>query len=266
MDWDDAYQNGAYIENAGDYIPMWQAASQAFQGSVPKARKNIEVAYGPNPREVYDLFLPEGPAKGVVIFIHGGFWRAFDQSYWSHLAAGPMAHGWAVALPGYPLCPEVSIADITQSMVRAVGKIGDAVDGDIIIAGHSAGGHLTARMACEDIALPHAKRVRRYVSISGVHDLRPLIKTDMNDDFKLTLQSAAAESPALCTPRGGVELLAWVGANERPEFLRQNDLLANIWRGAFAETGAVHAKDQHHFDVIAALAEAQSPLTRSLIA
>jgi len=265
-DWDDAYQNGKYISGGDAYLGMWKATSATFRESLPEARRNIGVAYGPHPREVFDLFLPKAPPKGVVIFIHGGYWQSLDHQLWSHLAAGPMAHGWAVAMPGYPLCPEVSIAGITQSMVQAVAVIGNKIAGDIIISGHSAGGHLTARMACDDIPLPHAHRVRRYVSISGVHDLRPLTRTGLNEALKLTMASAAAESPALKTPREGVHLLAWVGEEERPEFLRQNSLLGNIWRGAFAQTGCMQAKGHHHFNVVGDLAEAKSPLTKAVIA
>ncbi len=265
-DWDDAYQNGKYISGGDSYLGMWKVKSATFRESLPEARREIGVAYGAHVREVYDLFLPENPPKGVVIFIHGGYWQSLDHRLWSHLAAGPMAHGWAVAMPGYPLCPEVGIAEITQTIVRAIGAIGDRISGEIIICGHSAGGHLTARMACDDIPLPHATRVRRYASISGVHDLRPLTRTGLNAALKLDMATAAAESPALKTPRAGVELLAWVGEKERPEFLRQNNLLGNIWRGAFAKTGCVHAKGHHHFSVIGDMAEANSPLTKALIA
>jgi len=268
MDWDDAYQNGKYIPGGDEYLAMWQLKSSAFRAALDQNRQRLGLPYGSHPREVFDLFLPENPAKGVVIYIHGGYWQSLDHTLWSHLAAGPLAHGWAVAMPGYRLCPDVSVADITKSMVRAVAAIGDRFDGvfEIIITGHSAGGHLTARLACDDIYLPYAADIRRFVSISGVHDLRPLTRTSVNEPLQLDMASAAAESPALKTPREGVDLLAWVGAEERPEFLRQNDLLANIWRGAFAKTTSVHADGHHHFSVVGDLAEAESPLTKALFA
>lgn len=265
MDWDDAYQNGKYIAGGDEYLGMWQSKSAAFRAGLAGSRQEIGRAYGNHPREVFDLFLPESQPKGVVIFIHGGYWQTLDHTLWSHLAAGPMAHGWAVAMPGYRLCPEVSVADITKAMVRAVAAIGDLFDGEIVICGHSAGGHLTARLACDDIYLPYASEVRRFVSISGVHDLRPLIKTGLNDALRLDLTSAAAESPALKTPREGVALLTWVGAKERPEFLRQNDLLADIWFGAFAKTSSTHAEGHNHFSVIGDLAEPDSALTKAII-
>ncbi len=265
-DWDEAYQNGKYIPGGGAYPVMWQEKSAAFRSALPESRQAHGISYGPHPREVYDLFWPENPPRGIIIFIHGGYWLSLDQRLWSHLAAGPLAHGWAVAMPGYPLCPEVGIADISQSIARAVGVIGRKIAGDIIICGHSAGGHLAARMACTDIPLPEAPRIRRYASLSGVHDLRPLTKTRMNTALQLSMDTAAAESPALKTPRAGTALLAWVGTRERPEFRRQNDLLANIWHGAFAQTRSVHDEGHHHFSVIDALAEVDSPLTQALLA
>jgi len=265
-DWDDAYQNGKYIPGGDRYLGAWQAKSAAFRENLPAARQFIGLAYGSHPREVFDLFLPKGPPHGVLVFIHGGYWISLDQTIWSHLAEGPLAHGWAVAMPGYRLCPDVSIAEITKSMVQAVASIAIKVAGEIIISGHSAGGHLAARLACDDISLPVALRVRRYASLSGVHDLRPLTRTDMNADLKLDLASAAAESPALKTPRANTELLAWVGAEERPEFLRQNRLIANIWRGAFASTTCVEAKGHNHFSVIGAMESPDSPLTKAILA
>lgn len=264
-DWDDAFQNGKYIAGANGFYSHWQESSRAFRARHPAALQKLGLPYGAHSREVFDLFLPEGPPCGTVIFIHGGYWLSLDQRLWSFLAAGPLAHGWAVALPGYQLCPHVQIAEITRSMAKAVAVIGETGSGEIIIAGHSAGGHLAARMACDDISLPMPERIRRYVSISGVHDLRPLTRTGMNETLGLSLQSAAKESPALKTPRSGVELLAWVGANERPEFLRQTALLANIWYGGLASTRAVQDDGHHHFSVVGTLATPESPLTRALL-
>ena len=57
----------------------------------------------------------------------------------------------------------------------------------------------------------------------------------------------------------------WVGSAERPEFLRQNDLLANIWTGLGAEIRCVHAEGRHHFDVIEDLIDPASKLSETLV-
>ncbi|MEE8454698.1 MAG: alpha/beta hydrolase, partial [Limibaculum sp.] len=138
----------------------------------------------------------------------------------------------------------------------------------IRLAGHSAGGHLVTRMLCEGAPLPIAvaARIVSVLSISGVHDLRPLLRTAMNEDLQLDRAEAAAESPALLAPRPGVPVTCWVGSAERPEFRRQNALLANIWTGCGVATRAVEEPGRHHFNVIDGLCEPDSPLTEALLA
>lgn len=262
-DWDDAYENGGYIPNAESYGPKWEAEAAAYREAM--ATRMETVSYGPHPREAMDIFLPEGTPKGLVIYVHGGYWRSRDRGLWSHLAAGPVAHGWAVAMPGYILCPEVQIEDITQQIAAAVNVAAARVAGPVHITGHSAGGHLAARMGCTDVTLACADRIKRIVPISGVHDLRPMTRTAMNNDFHLTMESAVIESPALLTPRQNFELIAWVGAAERPEFIRQNALLASAWSGCFIETEQVEIAGQNHFTVIEGLADKNDQLTRALV-
>ncbi len=266
MDWDDAYANGAYIENASDYPPRWQAEAAAFRESLGD-RAHLDLAYGDAERERLDLFLPDGVAAGLLVFVHGGYWRMFDKSSWSHLAAGALAKGWAVAMPSYTLCPEAHIGTITQQIGAAITFAAGRVPGPVRLTGHSAGGHLVTRMLCTDASLPGdvSNRIENTVSISGVHDLRPLINTSMNGDFGLDTSTAAAESPALLTPRDNVRLTCWVGANERPEFVRQNGLLANIWTGLGATTRVVEDPERHHFDVIDGLTDPYSALMQILL-
>ena len=96
-DWDDAYANTIHIPDGPAYPPRWAAQAQAFREEQTAAGKaRVDLAYGPAPRNRLDLFYPEGPQKGLVVFIHGGFWKAFDKSSWSHLAAGSRNAGFAI--------------------------------------------------------------------------------------------------------------------------------------------------------------------------
>jgi acetyl esterase/lipase len=267
-DWDDAYANGAHIEAAESYPPRWaQAAGQFRREMAQRQLLESDIAYGEGERERFDLFLPQGESLGLVMFVHGGYWRAFDKSSWSHLAAGPIERGWAVAMPSYDLAPSVSIAGITCQIGSAVGAAAARVDGPIHLSGHSAGGHLVTRMICTDSRLPAdvSRRVRRVVSISGLHDLRPLLRTKLNDDLRMSEAEAAAESPALKVPASEARVICWVGADERPEFIRQSELLANIWTGFGIETSVHCAAGKHHFDVIDGLGAPASPLCSALL-
>lgn len=266
--WDDAYTNGAYIPGGDTYRAKWAAAAEDFRNEMSRqGRAQLDQAYGSHPRERFDLFPPEGGSKGTFIFVHGGYWMAFDKSSWSHLAAGALAHGWTVALPSYTLCPEVRISDIVAQVGRAVAAIAGRTPGTIRLAGHSAGGHLVSRLCCADSPLPAAvrERVAHTISISGLHDLRPFLKTTMNKTLRLDAIEAARESPALLMPLPGAHVTCWVGTAERPEFLRQNALLANIWTGLGARMARHEAEGRHHFDVVGELADAGSSLVGALL-
>lgn len=266
-DWSDAYANRAHIPDGDGYPPRWAEAAAAFRAGLAADRRREDIAYGAHPRERWDLFLPEGAPAGLLVFVHGGYWRLFDRSLWSHLAAGPLARGWAVAMPSYPLAPEVRITAITRSVAAAVAAAAGEVTGPIVLSGHSAGGHLVTRQVCMDGPLPKPVlgRVARVVSISGVHDLRPLLWTDINEDLRLDAAEAAAESPALLRPVPATRVHAWVGDAERPEFVRQTTLLANIWTGLGAEMAQTIEPGRHHFDVIDGLATPGSPLLAAAI-
>jgi arylformamidase len=268
-DWNDAYANGPNIPG-GDRWPLaWVDPARAFRDDLVRAgRARLDVSYGEAPRQRYDLFLPAAPPKGLVLFVHGGFWRALDKSYWSHLARGPLAHGFAVAMPSYTLCPQIRIGGIVREVAAAVAHAAAEIAGPLLLAGHSAGGHLVTRMIAAPSLLPEPvrQRVRTVLSISGLHDLRPLMKAAMNADLRIDDAEACAESPALLAPEPGPALICWVGASERAEFVRQNALLANIWTGLGARTCTVEEPDRHHFNVIDGLADPRHPMVTMLLA
>ena len=266
-DWDDAYTNGAHIAGGDSYPARWAQAAQAFRDGIDEpGSARLDLSYGPLPRNRLDLFLPRAPPLGLFIFIHGGYWMRFDKSSWSHLAQGALKRGFAVALPSYTLCPQIRIGGIVREIGAAVGFAAKEVKGPLYLAGHSAGGHLVSRMQAMPAILPEEvrRRIVHVVSISGVHDLRPMMKTAMNATLRLDEAEARGESPPLLDPLPGARLTCWVGAAERAEFIRQNALLANAWRGLGAETQCVVEDNRHHFNVIEGLADPHSPLTRAI--
>jgi arylformamidase len=263
-DFDDAYTNSAYIADGASYGDRWLATAAAFRNHLPQGcRADLDIAYGPAPRNRLDIFHPAAPPKGLAIFVHGGYWMRFEKAHWSHLSAGALARGWAVAMPGYTLTPDITVGGITGEIAKAIALAGTHMSGPIRLAGHSAGGHLVTRMVCEPSPLPPqvAERVEQVISISGVHDLRPLMRTQMNATLKLTELEARNESPALRRPREGIKVQCVVGANERPEFIRQSELLANIWHGIGADMTLDIMAGRHHYDVVNPLTDPESGLT-----
>lgn len=266
--WDDAYANGVNIARGDAWPNAWMEPARQFRERLAaESRTELDMAYGDGPKHRFDLFLPKGEAKGVVVFVHGGYWMQFDQSFWSHLANGAVEMGYAVAMPTYTLCPHIRIAGIVAEIGKAIAAIAERFLGPMFLTGHSAGGHLVSRMICADSPLPEPvrKRIRHVVSISGLHDLRPLMKTAMNATLGIDEAEALAESPALLRPMENARLTCWVGAAERSEFIRQNALLANVWTGLGAQTCTVEEPDRHHFNIVDGLADPLHPLLRTLL-
>ncbi len=249
---DRAYSNGAFIPGGEAFPPRWEAQAAAFRDSLG-GRARLGMAYGPGARQRLDLFLPDAAPRGVLVFVHGGYWMAFGRETWSHLAAGALARGWACAIPSYTLAPEARISGMTAEIARACAMAADQVAGPVVVAGHSAGGHLAARMGCADQAVP---RLARVVPISPLAELAPLTGTSMNEKLRLDDPECEAESPARLVRAPGIGAHVWVGGQERPAFLWQARVLSEAWDCPWTVDPG-----RHHFDVVDGLADPASALT-----
>jgi acetyl esterase/lipase len=239
------YANAAFIPGGAQFPARWAAEAAAFRAT---ARVRIDQPFGDG--LAFDLFLPDGPAAGTAVFLHGGYWKAFGRKDWSHLAAGAVARGWAVAIPSYPLAPAARIAAMTRSLAPLLPHL----HGPVVLTGHSAGGHLAARLA------QTVPGIARVVPISPLADLRPLLATSMNATLGLDDVEAVAESPALHAAPG-CPAHVWVGGQERPAFLWQARTLSEAWACPWTV-----AEGYHHFDVIDDLTDPASGLIETLLA
>ena len=267
-DLDDAYENSAYIPGAASWLQGLPDRAASFRASQPDAMLNQP--YGKSERQRYDLFTPEGGldvARGLLAIVHGGYWMALSKDDFSYLATGPLARGWAVAMIGYTLAPQARIAEITTEIAAATNAVAKLGNGPLRLVGHSAGGHLVARMMCRDVALSDqaAQRLDRVVSVSGLHDLRPLRRLAKNETWQLDDAEAATESPVMQIPREGIELACIAGADERPEFIRQNALLPIAWQGLGTPAYSRLLAGDHHFSVIDHLANMDSDVCKSVV-
>ena len=261
VDLSDDYANAKYISNAKSFPEKWQEKSTNFRNERASfSNMELDIPYGPSHREKMDIFYPQKRTTGVFVFIHGGYWRAFDKSSWSHLSLGALDNGFAAVIPSYRLCPEVSIAQITLDIAQCIIELAQRVDeGPIILAGHSAGGHLVSRMLCGNV-LPKnvSDRLRCVAPISPLADLQPLIFTDLNSDLNLSVDSAISESPVFYKPIE-VNTRVWVGKDERPAFLQQAEMLSKKW-----QCELTIQPNAHHFDVIDELLNPRSKMCKYL--
>ena len=95
-DWDNAYANGVNIPRGDDWPAAWEQPATVYRKKIAEeGRARFGEAYGEGDRHRFDVFLPRGEPKGLVVYVHGGYWMRFDNSIWSHLANGPVERGFA---------------------------------------------------------------------------------------------------------------------------------------------------------------------------
>ena len=265
--WLDAqYNNRARVPDHPEILARWERASEFARAN---SSCRVDIAYGPTPSETLDVFPTPRANAPVFVFIHGGWWRALDKRDLSFVAPVFTQAGALVIVPNYGLCPTVTIETIALQLTKALiwtHRHAALYGGDpqrIVVAGHSAGGHLAAMMlSCHwraiDAKLP-ARLVRAAMSISGVFDLEPVRHTPfLKADLRLTPESVRRLSP-LRFPRPSGPLYATVGALESDEFLRQNEAIRHAW-GAKSVPVCETVAGANHFNVLHALADPQSPL------
>ena len=260
------YNNRALVPDHAQYFARWGEAS-ARARSIMTSR--LDQRYGDMPGESIDLFPARKGDGSCFMFIHGGYWRSLDKSDFSFLAPALVDAGISLAAVNYDLCPKVSIEEIVQQMLRASRWLWlhaeeHGMDQDrLYVGGHSAGGHLAAMMMCGlwpafDRRLPK-DLWKGALAISGVYDLRPLVQVEfLQPDLRLDEASAARVSPALMMPATRCPVMTCVGGDESSEFHRQNALIGERWRAAFA--GDIAMPGTHHFSVVDGLADQTSPL------
>lgn len=256
---DAAYNNSGAVPGSPAIQSAREAASAAFRAT--HSRK-LDIAYGAHERQKWDLFPSAEPTAPCLVFIHGGYWQRGSRAAVSVLAEGVRANGWSVAFPGYRIAPEVRLTDIAADIRAALDWLvvdgpDHGVAGPIVVAGHSAGGHLTA------LALSHPS-VMAGLAISGVFELGPIRDTNLDEKLRLTDEEVASLSPLrlpavnkpLAIAYGTVELTALV---EDSRALHAHRAAAHVPGALLPIPGA------NHFDIIDLLREPDGFLTRQLL-
>ena len=267
LDLEAEYNNRARVPEHAEIFLRWAREAEDFRAEMLKAgRVDLNLAYGDTPRQTIDLFLAENAERApLAMFVHGGWWRSLEPSTFSQMARGLNANGATVAVVGYDLCPNVSIAAIVDQIRRACAFLWQRLGRRILVYGHSAGGHLAAAMVATDWASLYPKAPSDLVpaawAVSGVFDLSPLVQISVNQDLRLNAEEARRVSPASWSVAKGRVFDAVVGGDESSEFKRQSQLIVQAWRGT-AETRYEEVPDANHFTVIDPLADPRSAMTR----
>jgi arylformamidase len=271
IDYEAEYNNRARVPEYAEIFARWTRAAEEYRVEAMQARRaELGLSYGETQRQFIDLFSPRPDVTTpLALFIHGGYWRSLEPAMFSHMARGLNSHGIAVAVAGYDLCPDVTIAEIIEQIRHACIFLWLRTRQRMIVYGHSAGGHLAGAMVATDwhTLYPNAPAdlVPAAYSISGLFDLAPLVGIAMNQDLRLDAESAREVSPLLWAAPKGRVFDAVVGDLESSEFLRQSRVIAEAWSKTGARARYEEIAGTNHFTVIDALSDPGSTMVARLV-
>jgi arylformamidase len=256
---DAAYDNTAAVANSAALSAARNEASAAFRAAHPG---KLDLPYGPRERNRWDLFPAADRAAPCLVFIHGGYWQRNGREGFAVLAEGVRAHGWSVALPGYTLAPDATLAEIVQEIHAALDWLAangaaHGIGGPIIVSGWSAGGHLTA------MALTH-HAVAAGLAISGVYELAPIRDTVLNTALTLTDAEIETLSP-LRLPVTPKPMVITYGMDELPALAGNSIALFERRADAHAPGSLLPIQGANHFTILDELRSPTGALTRAAL-
>ncbi|SOY88969.1 alpha/beta hydrolase [Cupriavidus taiwanensis] len=281
--YDSEYNNRANVPDNPAHLARWaQWSAQVrarghFLADLSYAGAGSRHASG----QTLDYF-PARRANGalppLLVFVHGGYYRALDKHDHSFVASALPALGVSVAVVNYTLVPAATVPEIVRQVLCSVAWLyrqSDRLGHDaqrLFVAGHSVGGHLVAMLMAArwpqlGADLP-AGLIRGGLSVSGLYDLEPLRRAAfLQCDLQLSEADVARLSPAYMAPAGDAPLAIAVGELEAAEYHRQHALIRAAWPAKVAHPAAsdLVLPGCHHFNVLDSLASADGALTRAVL-
>ncbi|MGI4955596.1 MAG: alpha/beta hydrolase [Janthinobacterium lividum] len=221
-----------------------------------------DLVYDPASGQALDWFhgAPGGP---VLLWIHGGYWRALSRADNACVAPGLVAAGIHVAVMDYSLAPAVTLDEIVRQVRAAAAWVHrhaaarGADPARLFIGGSSAGGHLCAMAAAPGGDAPP---LRGILPLSGLFDLEPIRLSHINAWLALDEAAVRRLSPLHHLPARPTRMLAAYGGRETREFQRQTDDYAAAWRAAGHDALVLPQPTRHHFDIVLGLGDPADPL------
>jgi arylformamidase len=256
-----------------DYIhffEQWRERSDDVRRKLPCV---LDVSYGDGERNRVDIFPADNPDGRLFTFIHGGYWRSMDKSDFSFIALPFLRRNVSVALINYSLFPGTTMPEVVNEVRSACAWIAASAPRygvpckKLHLGGWSAGAHLATMVA----ALEYDTRLvttefASVLAISGVFDLRPLLRTSANADLKLDEKVAVENSPRYLRPRRGQRVTLLWGANETDAFREQSRALFESWQDKGADIRAEEVSGFHHYSVMNELEKEGSRVLRHALA
>jgi len=265
---DRQYNNRLHVPDYATYMERWEVLSRQTEKEFPVV-KNIP--YAVLPREQLDIYPSLHPSSKTLIFIHGGYWHKFDKSSFQFVGKAFRNYDITIVLINYPLAPDVSVDQIAASCRLAIHWLYQNISayngdpGQLYIAGHSAGGHLSAMLLATDWRQFNliTDTIKGACVISGLFNLIPIRLSDINKVLNMETETALRNSPVHLLPATQCPLSIVVGSNETNELLDQSKELYTCWKESIP-TEITQVPGLNHYSIVETMLDPQSCLHQAM--
>lgn len=209
-----------------------------LNASVPTEGLSItrDIAYGAQPRQTLDLYLPAQPKDApLIVFFYGGSWQMGDKKDYLFVAQALAARGYAVAIPDYRVYPQVKyptfLEDGAQALVwlHAHGAQYGLNSQRMTLMGHSAGAYNAAMLTLNPSYLKQAggktEWIAAFIGLAGPYDFLPLTDPKLIDIFSPEADGPLTQ-PITYAHKDAPRTLLLTGRDDRTVYPRNSRLLA----------------------------------------
>ncbi|MEM8888509.1 MAG: alpha/beta hydrolase [Bacteroidota bacterium] len=230
---------------------------------------HLDLAYGEDPLQSLDIFPSAVPNSPVLLFIHGGYWKALDKSSYRFIAAPFVDQNISVCLINYRLIPSVHMKAPLQDISNSLSWIQTHISqyngnpDKMVLSGHSAGGHLAvmAYLMNKDLR----SSIKGICSLSGIFDLGPIKNSYLNEDLHLTEEDVENFS-VINKDLGELKCptLLSVGSAETDLFIEESKNLFEQHK-SHARLTYYEYPELNHYEIVHKLGESESPLVQFIL-
>ena len=241
-----------------NYLELVQSYTSESKEISKLLKFEKDLIYGISIDETLDLCLAEVDDSPLVIFIHGGYWQLLSKNDCLFPAKDFFDVGISYCSIDYTLAPHANIDEMIEQCIRAVQWLYQSAikygyhEKKFFLIGSSAGAHLAAMTMLtdwENYDLP-ADIIKGCTLLSGVYDIRPIVKTYINEPLNLDMQTASMLSPLFKVRSHTANLIISWGENETNEFKRQSIEFDKKWKACGNTSHLLEVKGNNHFDIV----------------
>lgn len=268
---DRAYDQRAWVTNANDVLARYAAASSEARAAMTHSDN---VAYGPSADETLAIFPAPQAGAPVHVHVHGGGWRNLTKDDESFLAPGFVAAGVTLVVLDFSRIPAVRLPEMIAQTRRAIVWLYRNIaryGGDpnrLHLSGHSSGAHMASVLLTTDwdaLGVP-SDVVKSGAVVSGMYDLHPVMLSARRAYVSIDAAEIAELSALHHLERIGAPVIVAYGTLESPEFKRQAIDFAAALRAAHKPVQLIEVADRNHYEILADVSDAQTPLGSTIIA